>query len=53
MQEHMDFIEFDPFEAPANYRLDERTKAIGRQGLAAARARLAAIPPVEWHTSAA
>jgi hypothetical protein len=49
MQEHFIFTD----EPVADFRIDERTKHIGRQGIAAARARLAALAAtaIDEHTS--
>ena len=39
-------------EAPPDWRIDERTKEIGRRGLAQARAALQGHPPAAQHSSA-
>jgi hypothetical protein len=46
MQETLLFTE----ESTADFRIDERTKRIGRQGIAAARARLAALVTTDENT---
>ena len=45
MQEHLIFTD----EPTTDFRIDDRTKAIGRQGIAAARARLASLASVNDH----
>jgi hypothetical protein len=44
MQQHLTFTE--ELQLQADWRLDDHTRSVGRQGIAAARARLAACKPV-------